>query len=54
MKKSTQDSIIQMLEDALQVAYSASNRPDYGYPYATGYCQSVMQNVLDLIREESK
>jgi hypothetical protein len=53
MKKSTQDSIIQMLEDALQVAHSAPQRPDFGYPYAAGYCQSVIQNVLDLMRKES-
>lgn len=54
MKKSTQECLIQMLEDAIQVSYSAPERKDCGYPYAVGYCQSVMKNVLELIREESK
>ena len=44
------NNIIQMLEDAIQVTYSAPEREDYGYPYATGYCQSTMKIVLDMIR----
>jgi hypothetical protein len=54
MRDSTRNHIIQVLEEALQVTYSAPDREDYGYPYATGYCQSAMKIVLGMIREESK
>lgn len=54
MKETTKEYVIQMLEDAVQVCYSAPGRENYGYPYAVGYCQSVMQNVLEIMREDNK
>lgn len=52
MRKTKKEYLIQMLEDAIQVSYSAPGRHDYGYPYAVGYSQSVMKNVMEALREE--
>lgn len=52
MRKTKKEYLIQMLEDGIQVTYSAPGREDYGYPYAVGYSQSVMKNVLEMLREE--
>ena len=46
------DLIIQRLEDAINVCYSAPENPeDKGYPYATGYARSAMQGVVENLRK---
>ena len=46
------NAIIQHLEDAINVCYTAPENPkDEGYPYATGFARSAMQGaVQDLQR----
>ncbi len=46
------NAIIQHLEDAIHVCYTAPENPkDEGYPYATGFARSAMQGaVQDLQR----
>ena len=45
-------TIIDRLNNAINVCYEAPDNDDQGYPYATGYAQSAMIEVaqsLDLI-----
>jgi len=43
--------IIQRLEDAIHVCYTAPENPkDEGYPYATGYSRSAMQGAVEDLR----
>ena len=39
--------LIDRLNSAVNVCYEASRNKDLGYPYATGYSQSVMSGVAD-------
>ena len=43
--------IIQRLEDAINVCYTAPENPeDEGYPYATGFARSAMQGAVENLR----
>jgi hypothetical protein len=43
----TLETLIEGLEDAVNVCYTAPNNPnDEGYPYATGYSRAAMQQTL--------
>ena len=43
--------IIQRLEDAISVCYTAPENPkDEGYPYATGFARSAMQGAVEDLR----
>ena len=43
--------IIQRLEDAINVCYTAPENPkDEGYPYATGFARSAMQGAVEDLR----
>ena len=37
--------LIQNLENAIQVCYTAVDDPDQGYPYAAGYSRSAMMST---------
>ena len=40
--------IIQRLEDAISVCYTAPENPkEEGYPYATGFARSAMQGAIE-------
>jgi hypothetical protein len=40
-------SITERLKDAVNVTYTAPQNKDQGYPFATGYCKSAMQGVIE-------
>jgi len=43
--------IIQRLEDAIQVCYTAPDNPkEQGYPFATGYSRSAMQDAVQALQ----
>jgi hypothetical protein len=43
--------IIQRLEDAISVCYTAPENPkEEGYPYATGFARSAMQGAVEDLR----
>ena len=43
--------IIERLEDAINVCYTAPDNPkDEGYPYATGFARSAMQGAVEDLR----
>ena len=45
------DLIINRLEDAINVCYTAPENPkDEGYPYATGFARSAMQGAVEDLR----
>ena len=45
------DLIINRLEDAINVCYTAPENPkDEGWPYATGFARSAMQGVVEDLR----
>ena len=45
------DLIINRLEDAINVCYSAPENPnEEGYPYATGFARSAMQGAVKDLR----
>jgi len=45
------NNIIQRLEDAINVCYTAPENPnEEGYPYATGYARSAMQGSVENLR----
>ena len=45
------DLIINRLEDAINVCYTAPENPkDEGYPYATGFARSAMQGAVKDLR----
>ena len=42
------DLIIERLQEAINVCYSAPENPEEeGYPYATGYARSAMQGAVE-------
>ena len=46
------DLIINRLEDAINVCYTAPENPkDEGYPYATGFARSAMQGAVENLRK---
>ncbi|AYR01779.1 hypothetical protein [Synechococcus phage S-B05] len=40
-------TIIESLQDGVNVSHDALNNPDQGYPYATGYSRATMQYCID-------
>ena len=45
------DLIINRLEDAINVCYTAPENPqEEGYPYATGFARSAMQGAVEDLR----
>jgi len=49
--KSEIETIIEGLESAIQVCYTAPENPkEQGYPFATGYSKSAMQTAVDDLR----
>lgn len=45
------DLIINRLEDAINVCYTAPENPnEEGYPYATGFARSAMQGAVKDLR----
>ena len=46
------DLIINRLEDAINVCYTAPENPnEEGYPYATGFARSAMQGAVENLRK---
>ena len=43
--------LIERLEHAVDVTESAPEDPDKGYPYATGYARSAMEDTARLLRD---
>lgn len=39
-------SIIETLQRAVDVCYTAPEKDDEGYPYATGYSRAAMQSAI--------
>ena len=39
-------TIIESLQDGVNVSHDALNHPDQGYPYATGYSRATMQHCV--------
>ena len=49
--KSEIETIIEGLESAIQVCYTAPENPkEEGYPFATGYSKAAMQTAVDDLR----
>ena len=46
-------NLIADVERAINVCYTAPDNPDEGYPYATGYSRSCLQEVLKYLTEET-
>ena len=46
----TLETVIQRLEEAIEVNYLAPDNPEQGYPYATGYSRAAMQGVVEALR----
>jgi len=44
-------TMIDRLNVAVNVCYSAPNKQDEGYPYATGYARSAMSSVSEQLAE---
>ena len=40
-------NIIDRLNEAVDVCYTAPNKEDEGYPYATGYARSAIQGSVE-------
>ena len=40
-------NIIDRLNDAVNICYTAPDREDEGYPYATGYARSAIQGSVE-------
>ena len=43
--------LIQRLENAVAVCYTAPEDKDKGYPYAAGYARSCMQETAEQLKE---
>ena len=43
--------LIQRLENAVAVCYTASEDKEKGYPYAAGYARSCMQETAEQLKE---
>jgi len=49
--KSEIETIIEGLESAIQVCYTAPENPkEEGYPFATGYSKAAMQTAVEDLR----
>ena len=46
-------NLIADVERAINVCYTAPDNPDEGYPYATGYSRSCLQEVLKYLTEKT-
>ena len=44
-------NIIDRLNEALNVCYTAPDREDEGYPYATGYARSAIEGSVESLVE---
>jgi len=44
--------VIQNIQDAIDVCYTAPDREDQGYAYATGYACSCLRTVLEYLQTE--
>ena len=44
-------NIIDRLNDAVNICYTAPDREDEGYPYATGYARSAMSASVEQLVE---
>ena len=48
---STLETLIEGLESAIKVSYTALDNPDcQGYPYATGYSRAAMREVCEQLK----
>ena len=48
---STLETLIEGLESAIKVSYTALDNPDeQGYPYATGYSRAAMQQICEQLK----
>ena len=48
---STLETLIEGLENAIKVSYTALDNPDQlGYPYATGYSRAAMRMISDQLK----
>ena len=48
---STLETLIEGLENAIKVSYTALDNPDQlGYPYATGYSRAAMQQISEQLK----
>ena len=48
IKQSDIETIIEGLQDAINVTYTAPENPmEQGYPFATGYSRSAMQTAVE-------
>jgi len=43
--------LIQRLENAVEVCYTAPEDKDKGYPYAAGYARSCLQETAEQLKE---
>jgi len=43
--------LIQRLENAVEVCYTAPEDKEKGYPYATGYARSCLQETAEQLKE---
>ena len=51
ISNSSIETIIQRLEDAVNVCYTAPENPkEQGYPYATGYSKAAMQGAIESLQ----
>jgi len=51
ISNSSIETIIQRLEDAINVCYTAPENPkEQGYPYATGYSKAAMQGAIESLQ----
>jgi len=44
-------TIIDSLQDGVNVSNDVKNDPDKGYPYATGYSRASMENAIYNLKE---
>ena len=47
---STLETLIEGLENAIKVCYTALDNPEQGYPYAVGYSRGAMQMISDQLK----
>jgi len=43
--------LIERLENAVEVCYTAPENQEEGYPYAAGYARSCMQDTVQQLKE---
>ena len=44
------ERLIEGLENAIKVCYTALDNPEQGYPYAVGYSRGAMQMISDQLK----